>query len=92
MQNDENEVPNQIACITQVTLEKWSSLTGQQIRSALPSRPGPLKRCNAAIKGVPRFQAAFEGLKLAKFSRMIVARMSLSLFGHRLKDVPLAIS
>ena len=39
VQNDESDVPNQIACITQVTLEKWSSLTAQEIRSALPSRP-----------------------------------------------------
>ena len=92
MQNDEPDVPNQIACITQVTLEKWSSLTAQEIRSALPSRPGLLKRFNAAIKGSLDFRLRSKGLNVAKFSRMIVAHMSWNLFGHRLKDVPLAIS
>ena len=66
MQTDESDVPNQTACITQVTLEKWSSLTAQEIRSALPSRPGPLKRFNAAIKRVTRFKAALERFKASQ--------------------------
>ena len=92
MQTDESDVPNQTACITQVTLEKWSSLTAQEIRSALPSRPGPLRDLMRPSKGSLDFRLPSKGLKLAKFLRMLVARMSLNLFVQRLKDVPLAIS
>lgn len=52
-----------ITCITQLSLEKWNSMTAQEIRSALPTRPGPLKRFRAAINRITRFQDALERFK-----------------------------
>ena len=60
-----NRIPPdmKITCITQLSLEKWNSMTAQEIRSALPTRPGPLKRFRAAINRITRFQDALERFK-----------------------------
>ena len=56
-------VHKNIPCIIHVTLEKWNSMTAQEIRGALPPKPGPLKRFNAACKRLARFKVCLERFK-----------------------------
>ena len=55
-----NCLTTQATCVTQLPLEKWKSLSSLEIRNALPSKPGPLKRFKAARNRTAKFKDVLE--------------------------------
>ena len=55
-----NSLTTQVTCVTQLSLEKWKSLSSLEIRNALPPRPGPLKRFKAARNRTAKFKDTLE--------------------------------
>ena len=88
LRNDCNQgVHKNIPCITHVALEQWNSMTAQEIRGALPPKPGPLRRFNAACKRLVRFKDCLERFKQSQLLEMTSAHMCLNLCGLLLKNV-----
>ena len=69
-----------IPCITHVTLEKWNSMTAQDIRGALHLSLNRLSASMPLAKDLP-------GLKTPSFLKMTSAHMCLNLCGLLLKNV-----
>ena len=58
-----NRVTEQIQCVTQIPLERWTTMSSEEIRSALPTKPGPTKRFRAAKNRITRFKEVLERFK-----------------------------
>ena len=58
-----NRVTEQIQCITQIALERWTAMSSDEIRSALPTKPGPIKRFRAAKNRITKFKEVLERFK-----------------------------
>ena len=58
-----NRVTEQIRCVTQVTLERWTAMSSEEIRSALPAKPGPIKRLKTAQNRITKFKDVLERFK-----------------------------
>ena len=58
-----NRVTEQIQCITQIALERWTAMSPEEIRSALPTKPGPIKRFKAAKSRITKFKDVLERFK-----------------------------
>ena len=58
-----NRVTEQIRCVTQLSLERWTAMSPEEIRSALPTKPGPIKRFKAAQNRITKFRDVLERFK-----------------------------
>ena len=58
-----NRVTEQIRCVTQLPLERWTAMSSQEIRGALTTKPGPIKRFKAAHNSITKFKDVLERFK-----------------------------
>ena len=58
-----NRVTEQIRCVTQLSLERWNAMSSEEIRSALPTKPGPITRFKAAQNRITKFNDVLERFK-----------------------------
>ena len=58
-----NRVTEQIRCVRQISLERWTAMSPEEIRSALPTKPGPIKRFKAAKNRIAKFKDVLERFK-----------------------------
>ena len=58
-----NRVTEKLQCVAQISLESWTAMSSEGIRSALPTKPGPVKRFRAAKNRITRFRGVLERYK-----------------------------
>ena len=58
-----NRVSEKVFCVTLIDLERWTTMSAIDIRNALPTKPGPLKRFKAAKTLMIKFKDTLERFK-----------------------------
>ena len=87
-----NCLTTQVTCVTQLSLEKWKSLSSLEIRNALPPRPGPLKRFKAARNRTANIRIHLKDTTKIDFLNMTFAHTYLSQPGPLLSRARVAES